>query len=399
MLVNFKSIDDLGDLRGRHVLLRVDFNVPMKDGKITDDTRIREHVPTIRKLKEAGAKTIILSHFGRPKGQFVAEMSLAPVVSAVSVALKAPVAYFNDCVGEKVQTVISGMEEGGVVLLENLRFYPGEEANHENFAKELASLGDFYVNDTFSTCHRAHASVVQLPTLLPCAAGESLGKELKALEKALGRPERPVAALVGGAKVSTKLEVLLHLIDGVDHLIIGGGMANTFLAAQGMNVGRSLCEVDLFDTAREILEKSASNGCKIHLPKDVVVAKEFAENAENKIVDIRDVAMDDMILDVGPESVDYLASVLETCKTLIWNGPMGAFEIEPFHKATIAMAEKAAELTASGQLLSVAGGGDTAAALKVAGVTKKFSYVSTAGGAFLEWMEGKPLPGVKALEQ
>ncbi|MCL4160905.1 UNVERIFIED_CONTAM: hypothetical protein GTU68_059230 [Idotea baltica] len=364
---------------------------------VTDNTRILSVTPTIKALSDQGARVIVLSHFGRPQGIRNMEMSLEPLGQPLANATKLPVSYIDDCVGDEVVDVIDALEDGSVLLLENVRFYKEETRNDPDFSAKLAKNADFFVNDAFSCCHRAHASTVGIAQILPSAAGIALEKELLALEVALGTPLHPVAALVGGAKVSTKLDVLTHLVEKVDHLIIGGGMANTFLAAQGVNVGASLCEHDLADTARKIMANAAKYNCKIHLPTDVVVAKEFAANAENRVSSISYVAPDEMILDVGPESATAVSSDLESCKTLIWNGPMGAFEIEPFDAATIAVAAKAAELTESGTLISVAGGGDTVAALNHAGVADKFSHISTAGGAFLEWMEGKKLPGVEVL--
>ena len=401
-MASFKNIKSLGVLKGKRVLLRADLNVPMavnEDGErvVTDDTRILSVAPTIKMLAEQGARVLVLSHFGRPQGMRDVELSLEPLGQPLANATKIPVSYIDDCIGDEVVEVIDALEDGAVLLLENVRFHKGETKNHPDFASELAKNADFFVNDAFSCCHRAHASTVGITQLLPSAAGLALEKELIALEGALGTPVHPVAALVGGAKVSTKLDVLTHLVEKVDHLIIGGGMANTFLAAQGIDVGSSLCEHDLADTALKILENAASNNCKIHLPTDVVVAKEFAANAENRTTSIDDVASDEMILDVGPTSAAVVAAELEACKTLIWNGPMGAFEIEPFDAATITVAKKAGELTANGSLISVAGGGDTVAALNHAGAADQFTHISTAGGAFLEWMEGKKLPGVEVL--
>ena len=401
-MTTFKNIKSLGALAGKRVLLRADLNVPMNtddDGNrhVTDDTRIRSVTPTIKVLAEAGARVLVISHFGRPKGQRNPEMSLEPLGQPLANLTQLPVSYIDDCIGEEVLEVIDAMEDGSVLLLENLRFYAEETDNDAEFAASLAQNADFYVNDAFSCCHRAHASTVGIANILPSAAGLALEKELLALEGALGNPVHPVAALVGGAKVSTKLDVLTNLVAKVDHLIIGGGMANTFLAAQGVDVGASLCEHDLADTAIGILENAAKSGCKIHLPTDVVLAKEFAANAENRTTGIDDVGSDEMILDVGPSSAASVALALEKCKTLIWNGPMGAFEIKPFDAATVTVAKAAGALTKNGTLISVAGGGDTVAALNHAGVADQFSHISTAGGAFLEWMEGKELPGVKVL--
>lgn len=400
-MTTFKNIKSLGALAGKRVLLRADLNVPMKNDEghreVTDDTRILSVTPTIKALAEAGARVLVLSHFGRPKGERNTDMSLEPLGQPLANATGLPVSYIDDCIGEEVIEVIDAMEDGSVLLLENVRFYKQETDNDPAFAAELAKNADFFVNDAFSCCHRAHASTVGIAEILPSAAGLALEKELIALEGALGNPVHPVAALVGGAKVSTKLDVLTNLVAKVDHLIIGGGMANTFLAAQGIDVGASLCEHDLADTAKVILENADKAGCKIHLPDDVVVAKEFAANAANRTTGLDDVASDEMILDVGAASARSVASALKNCQTLIWNGPMGAFEIEPFDAATVTVAKAAGDLTEDGTLVSVAGGGDTVAALNHAGVAEKFSHISTAGGAFLEWMEGKELPGVKVL--
>ena len=401
-MTTFKNIKSLGAIAGKRVLLRADLNVPMSvddegNRQVTDDTRIRSVVPTIKALAEAGARVLVISHFGRPKGQRNPDMSLEPLGQPLANHTQLPVSYIDDCIGEEVNEVIDAMEGGSVLLLENLRFYAEETDNDADFAKALAENADYYVNDAFSCCHRAHASTVGIANILPSAAGLALEKELIALEGAIGKPVHPVAALVGGAKVSTKLDVLTNLVTKVDHLIIGGGMANTFLAAQGVDVGASLCEHDLTDTANGILENAANSGCKIHLPDDVVVAKEFAANSDNRTTSSDEVASDEMILDVGPSSAASVANALENCKTLIWNGPMGAFEIDPFDAATVTVAKAAGALTENGTLISVAGGGDTVAALNHAGVADQFSHISTAGGAFLEWMEGKELPGVKVL--
>lgn len=394
----FKTLDDLS-VSGKTVLLRADLNVPMKDGAVGDATRIERLRPTVDFLVEGGAKVVLMSHFGRPKGKPVAEMSLAPVAAAVEDILGRPVVFAPDCIGAAAVDAIAKAPQGTLVLLENLRFHAGEETDEPGFARDLASLGDLYVNDAFSAAHRAHASTHALAALLPAAAGRNMQAELEALQAALGTPARPVAAVVGGAKVSTKLAVLNHLVEKADLLIIGGGMANTFLHALGKPVGRSLCEFDLADVAREILARADAVGCRIGLPSDVVVAAEFAAGAEHSAVPLDAVQDDKMILDVGPETVGALSAELERCRTLIWNGPMGAFEMQPFDAGTVALARKAAELTAAGQLVSVAGGGDTVAALAAAGVQDGFTYVSTAGGAFLEWMEGRDLPGVAALSR
>lgn len=395
----FKTLDDMGNIAGKVVLVREDLNVPMKDGAVTDDTRLRAAVPTINELADRGAKILILAHFGRPKGERNPDYSLQPVAGPLAGILGRPVRFVADCVNEIAETAVAEMQPGEIALLENTRFHSGEEVNRERLVEGIAKLADYYVNDAFSAAHRAHASTEGLAHKLPAFAGRSMELELDALQKALGQPEHPVAAVVGGAKVSTKLEVLKHLVAKVDHLIIGGGMANTFLAARGVNVGKSLCEHDLKDTAEAILEAAEKANCTIHLPYDVVVAKEFAPHPLTRTVNVHEVAADEMILDVGPAAVEALADVLKTCRTLIWNGPMGAFETPPFDTATVALAKTAAALTKEGSLVSVAGGGDTVAALNHAGVADDFTFVSTAGGAFLEWMEGKELPGVKALER
>jgi phosphoglycerate kinase len=395
----FRTLDDL-DARGRTVLVRVDFNVPMQDGEITDTTRIERAAVTLKELRQKGAKVVALSHFGRPKGKRESSMSLRPVAKALGEALGGiEVAFAEDCIGEPARKVVEALPEGGVALLENLRFHAGEEKNDPAFADALASLGEVYVNDAFSASHRAHASITGLAERLPAYAGRLMQAELEALESALGGSERPTAALIGGAKVSSKLDVLGHVLDRVDVLIIGGGMANTFLAAQGREIGRSLAERDLAPTAREIMERAAAKGVEILLPTDVVVAKEFKEHAQTRTIGLDAVAADDMILDVGPLSADLIAQRLGACRTLLWNGPLGAFEIPPFDVGTTAVARSAAKLTQGGNLKSVAGGGDTVSALAHAGVLEQFSYVSTAGGAFLEWLEGKDLPGVAALRQ
>jgi phosphoglycerate kinase len=394
----FRTLDDMGDLAGKTVLVREDLNVPMQDGVVSDDMRIRSALPTIAELADRGAKVLILAHFGRPKGKVDPASSLTQVVKPLSAALGRPVQFIPDCVGEAALKAVSGLQGGDVALLENTRFHAGEEANDPALAADMAKLADFYVNDAFSAAHRAHASTEGLAHVLPAFAGRAMQAELEALEKALGKPEKPVAAVVGGAKVSTKLDVLKHLVAKVDHLIIGGGMANTFLAARGVNVGKSLCEHDLAATANEILDAAEAAGCTVHLPYDVVVAKEFRENPPTRTVNVHEVTADEMILDVGPAAVEALADVLKTCKTLVWNGPMGAFETVPFDTATVALARTAAALTREGSLVSVAGGGDTVAALNHAGVAADFTFVSTAGGAFLEWMEGRDLPGVTALD-
>lgn len=394
----FKTLDDL-EPAGRAVLVRVDFNVPMQDGRVTDATRIERALPTIRDLQAKGAKVVLLSHFGRPKGERVPEMSLAPLVEPLSRALGGEaVAFASDCVGAQAEQAVSGLSAGGVLLLENLRFHAEEEANDPAFADALAKLGDFYVDDAFSAAHRAHASVEALARRLPAFAGRLMQEELEHLGKALEHPERPVAAIVGGAKVSSKLDLLGNLVGRVQLLAIGGGMANTFLNALGVEVGKSLCERDMAETAREIVAKAKAAGCDIVLPTDAVVAAEFKEGAPSETVAIKAVPAGRMILDVGPATAEHLARRLESCRTLVWNGPLGAFEVPPFEAGTVAVARAAADLTDAGRLLSVAGGGDTVSALAKAGVEERFSYVSAAGGAFLEWLEGKTLPGVKALE-
>jgi phosphoglycerate kinase len=392
----FKTLAQ-ADVAGKRVLVRADLNVPMKDGQVTDATRIERLAPTLKDLMARGAKVVVLSHFDRPKGKRVPSMSLAPLAPVLGKLLGREVTFADDCIGPAAQKVVDGLKPGDVALLENLRFHAGEEANDPGFVKELAALGDIYVNDAFSAAHRAHASTEGLAHLLPAYAGLQMQAELEALTAALEDPRKPVMAIVGGAKISTKLDVLNHLAGKVDVLVIGGGMANTFLNAQGIDVGKSLCERDLADTAREILNNAKAKGCEILLPTDAVVADAFKAGAAASVCDIKAVPADKMILDVGPESVKALEAKLTACKTLLWNGPLGAFEIQPFDKATVSVARKAAALTEAGELISVAGGGDTVAALNVAGVTDKFTYVSTAGGAFLEWMEGKDLPGVKAL--
>jgi phosphoglycerate kinase len=394
----FRTLDDLGDVRGKVALVRVDLNVPMQDGRATDLTRIEAVAPTILELADAGAKVLLLAHFGRPKGERSSTMSLSLVQGAVEAVLGRETMYISEIAGPIVRQSLGIMRPGDIGILENTRFWPGEEKNDPELAKAIAENGDFYVNDAFSAAHRAHASTEGLAHLLPSFAGRAMEKELKALDAALGNPEKPVAAVVGGAKVSSKLAVLEHLVGKVQHLIIGGGMANTFLAARGVDVGKSLCEHDLAGTAEAILDAADTAGCTVHLPYDVVVAKEFAANPPSlRTCNVHEVAADEMILDVGPQATEALADVLKTCRTLVWNGPLGAFETPPFDTATVALAKTAAALTREGSLISVAGGGDTVAALNHAGVASDFTYVSTAGGAFLEWMEGKELPGVAAL--
>jgi phosphoglycerate kinase len=392
----FKTLDDIAPA-GKRVLIRVDLNVPMDGGKVTDLTRIERVAPTLAELADKGAKVVVLSHFGRPGGKVVPEMSLKALVEPLAATLKKPVAFAEVSVGAPAQQAVAALKNGDVLLLENLRFHKEEEKNDAGFIDQLSVLGDIYVNDAFSCAHRAHASTEGLANRMPAAAGRLMQAELEALDKALGTPRRPVAALVGGAKVSTKLELLGNLVGKVDRLVIGGGMANTFLHAQGVNVGKSLCEKDLAGTARDILAKAAAANCKVLLPVDAVVAAELKAGAAIRIVDTSAVPDDHMILDIGPASIAALKTELAGCATLVWNGPLGAFEVPPFDRGTTEVAREAAALTRAGKLLSVAGGGDTVAALAHAGVEDQFSYVSTAGGAFLEWMEGKTLPGVAAL--
>ncbi len=391
---NFKTLDDTGELTGKRVLVREDLNVPMADGAVTDDTRLRATIGTVTELADRGAIVLILAHFGRPKGQPNPTMSLAPVVRPLSDVLGREVRYI-DWEGDAANVAM--LRPGDIAVLENTRFFGGEETNDPAVVARFAALGDLYVNDAFSAAHRAHASTEGLAHVLPAFAGRQMEAELDALDKALGNPQHPVAAVVGGAKVSSKLDVLRHLVGQVDHLIIGGGMANTFLAARGVNVGKSLCEHDLTGTADDIFAAAEKANCTIHLPYDVVVATEFKPNPSTRTVNVHEVAPDEMILDVGPVATEALGDVLKNCRTLVWNGPMGAFETPPFDVATVALARTAAALTTDGSLVSVAGGGDTVAALNQAGVADQFSFVSTAGGAFLEWMEGKALPGVAAL--
>jgi phosphoglycerate kinase len=394
----WKTLNDM-DLQGKVVLTRVDINVPVEAGRVTDATRIERIVPTVKDILTKGGKPALLAHFGRPKGKVIPEMSLRVTLPAVEAALGQPIAFAEDCAGPAAAAAVADLPERGVLLLENTRFHEGEEANDPDFAAELAALGQIYCNDAFSAAHRAHASTEGIARLLPACAGRLMEAELSALEKALTRPERPVVAVVGGAKVSTKLELLGNLIGRVDSIVIGGGMANTFLAAQGIDVGKSLCEHDLAATAREIMAKAEAARCEIVLPADVAVAREFKAGAETEIVAASACPADAMILDAGPASIARVAAVFEGARTLVWNGPLGAFEIPPFNAATDAAARHAASLTRAGRLLSVAGGGDTVAALNASGAADDFSYVSTAGGAFLEWLEGKTLPGVAALDQ
>jgi phosphoglycerate kinase len=394
----FRTLDDL-EVKGRRVLVRVDLNVPMKNGKVTDATRIQRVAPTLVELSSKGAKVVVLSHFGRPDGKRVDSMSLRPLVEPLAQALGKPVAFAEDCVRGVARAVVEALAPGDIALLENTRFHTGEEDNDPSFARLLAANGDYFINDAFSAAHRAHASTEGVARLLTSAAGRNMQAELEALAKALETPERPVAAIVGGAKVSTKLDLLGNLVGKVNVLAIGGGMANTFLYAQGVEVGASLCERDMATTVKDILAKAQKAGCAIVLPDDAVVAAKLAAGVPTQTVPINAVPKDQMILDIGPNSAKALADRLATCKTLVWNGPVGAFETAPFDAGTVAAARAAAALTKAGKLVSVAGGGDTVAALAHAGVTEDFTYVSTAGGAFLEWLEGKDLPGVAALKR
>ncbi len=395
---SFRTLDDLGDITGKVALVRVDLNLPMNGGSVTDTTRVQASAPTILELAEKGAKVLLLAHFGRPKGQRNSTMSVSMTLDAVEDVLGREVMFIPEIQGPVVEQSIGILRNGDIGLLENTRFWTGEEANDTDFAKGIAANGDFFVNDAFSAAHRAHASTVGVANILPSYAGRAMEKELKALEAALEKPDQPVAAVVGGAKVSSKLAVLENLVSKVQHLIIGGGMANTFLAALGVDVGKSLCEHELTGTANAIMDAADAAGCTVHLPYDVVVSQEFTANPTSlRTCNVHEVAENEMILDVGPLAVEALADVLKTCRTLVWNGPMGAFETEPFDAATVALAKTAAALSAEGSLVSVAGGGDTVAALNHAGAADDFSYISTAGGAFLEWMEGKELPGVAAL--
>lgn len=397
-MAKFKTLDDV-DVAGRRVLVRVDLNVPMHDNIVSETTRIQRIASTIIEISDKGGKVILLAHFGRPKGQIVAKMSLAQVTSTLAQIIGKPVAFGTDCVGPMAKAAISAMKDGDILLLENTRFHQGETTNNPQFASALAENGDLFVSDAFSAAHRAHASTVGIANLLPSCAGRAMQAELEALEKGLGNPEHPLVALVGGAKVSTKLELLKYLVTKTDALIIGGGMANTFLAALGYNVGNSLCEHDLTPTAMEILEISKKHGCAIVLPDDCVVANEFAQGTKFKVVKVENVPSTAMILDAGPDTVQKIGVWIKQAETLIWNGPLGAFEIQPFDRATVEVAKIAAAQTKAGKLISVAGGGDTVAALKHAGVAEDFTYLSTAGGAFLEWMEGKDLPGVAVLKE
>ncbi|RWE58899.1 phosphoglycerate kinase [Mesorhizobium sp.] len=398
-MAGFKTLDDIGNIDGKRVLLRVDLNVPVADGKVTDATRIERIAPTIAELSGKGAKVILLAHFGRPKDGPSPEFSLEPIAKASAKVLGRPVGFAPDCIGDAAASAVAAMNIGDVLLLENTRFYKGEEKNDAAFTEELAANGDIFVNDAFSAAHRAHSSTEGLAHLLPAFAGRTMQAELDALEKGLGNPVRPVVAIVGGAKVSSKIDLLMNLVKKVDALVIGGGMANTFLAARGTDVGKSLCEHDLAGTAKQIMIEAAEAGCAVILPVDGVVAREFKAGAASETVAISEVPADGMILDVGEKTVKTVADWIDRAATLVWNGPLGAFEIEPFDRATVAAAKHAAARTKAGKLVSVAGGGDTVAALNHAGVADDFTYVSTAGGAFLEWMEGKPLPGVDVLKR
>lgn len=395
-MAEFRTLDDL-EANGRTVIARVDLNVPVEDGNISDFTRIDRILPTLNELSQKGAKVLLLSHFGRPKGKVVPDMSLRPIADGLAAHLKRPVTFIDDCIGDGVTNALARAKAGDILLAENVRFHAGEEKNDAAFAKALAAAGDIYVNDAFSCSHRAHASTEAIAHILPAYAGRNMEAELTALAQALEKPARPVMAIVGGAKISSKLDLLFNLIEKVDVLLIGGGMANTFLNARGVNVGASLCEHDLAETASQILEKAEKVGCEILLPDHVVLAKEFKAGAANRAAPVGEVAADEMILDVAPQSVAAITSRLAGIKTLIWNGPLGAFEIDPFGDGTFAVAREVERLTKAGSLISVAGGGDTVSALARAGVTDSLTYISTAGGAFLEWMEGKTLPGVAAL--
>ena len=398
MTAHYLTLDDI-DVKGKRVLVRADLNVPMKDGRVSDMLRIERQAPTIRELAEKGARVIVLSHFDRPKGKIVPSMSLYPVTFALAFALSRPVAFASDCVGKTAEDAVAALKDGDVLMLENTRFHEGEEKNDPAFVKEIAKLGDIFVNDAFSAAHRAHATTEGVAHLMPSAAGRAMELELKHLAQALDDPKRPLVAVVGGAKVSTKIQLLEHLISKVDVLVIGGAMANTFLAAEGINVGKSLYEPDHFETARRIVSLATDTGTAIILPIDVVAATEFKAGAHHRTVPVREVAADEMILDVGPDTIDEFERRIVTAATLVWNGPFGAFETRPFDRGTVAAAKLVAERTKAGRLLSVAGGGDTVAALNHAHVSDDFSYVSTAGGAFLEWLEGQELPGVAALRR
>jgi phosphoglycerate kinase len=400
--MDFRTLDQAGDIAGKTALVRVDFNVPMAESGlgrvVSDDSRLRAALPTIRKLMGKGAKTVLLAHFDRPRGKRVADMSLQPVVRPLAALLGKDVAFADDCVGPKAKAAIEALKPGEVLLLENVRFHAGEENNDPAFARQLADLGDLYIDDAFSASHRAHASTEGVARLLPSYAGESMRAELEALDKALGNPERPVIGVIGGSKVSTKLDLLRHLVTKLDKLAIGGGMANTFLYAQGHEVGASYCEKDLAETARDIIRLAGQNRCKLFLPLDIVVAEKLAPGAAARVRGLGEVDDDERILDAGPETIERLCRAISNSKTLVWNGPLGVFEMPPFDRGTVQTARHAAHLVKEGKLVAVAGGGDTIAALNAAGVTQDFTFVSTAGGAFLEWMEGRELPGVAALK-
>ena len=396
--MTYRTLDQAGDLQGKRALVRVDFNVPMVGGRVTDDTRLRAALPTIAALSSRGTKVVLLAHFDRPKGRRVEKMSLRPVVEPLSALLEQPVAFADDCIGPAAHAAVDALEPGGVALLENLRFHPGEEANDPEFARALADLGDLYVDDAFSASHRAHASTEAVARLLPAYAGLAMERELDALERALGRPQRPVMGIVGGSKVSSKLDLLKNLVTKLDKLAIGGGMANTFLYAQGHDVGASYCEKELAETAREIIGLAGRHNCKLFLPLDIVVAEKLAPGAAARVRGLGEVDEEERILDAGPETVERLKRAMDNSATLVWNGPLGVFEIPPFDAGTVAAAKHAAERCREGRLVVVAGGGDTVAAVNHAGVAGDFTFVSTAGGAFLEWMEGKTLPGVAALQ-
>ena len=397
MTEGFRTLDGV-DVKGKRALVRVDFNVPLQDGQVSDDTRLEAALPTIRRLRAGGAKVILISHFDRPKGKRVPSMSLKPVVAPLEKLLGAPVAFAEDCVGELAERAVAALRDGDVLLLQNLRFHAGEEANDPAFAKQLAALGDLYVDDAFSAAHRAHASTEAIAHLLPAYAGEQMRRELQALASALGHPKHPVLGIVGGSKVSTKLDLLHNLIIKLDQLAIGGGMANTFLAAQGWDVAASYCEPELADTARGVMAFAEARHCELLLPIDIVVAEQAAPGAPARVRELGEIDPHERILDAGPKTVERLCKAMDEAKTLVWNGPLGVFEVPPFDKGTMAAARHAAALAKAGKLVAVAGGGDTVSALNAADVTADFTFVSTAGGAFLEWMEGKSLPGVEALK-
>ncbi|VBB68953.1 Phosphoglycerate kinase [invertebrate metagenome] len=394
----FKTVDQI-DVAGKRIVVRADLNVPVKDGRVTDTTRIDRSAQTLKELMSRGGRVIVLSHFGRPDGKRNEKYTLRPVLDPLHRAVGLAVMFGNDCIGPEAEQAVNDLQAGQIALLENLRFHPEEEQNDLEFAKKLAALGDLYVNDAFSTAHRAHASTEAIARLLPAAAGRLMQAELEALGKALEQPEHPVAAVVGGAKISTKLDLLGNMVSKVDLLVIGGSMANTFLFAKGIDVGKSLCEKSMADTARHIMQRAEATGCEIVLPTDAVVADEFKEGAAYSVISVSEIPADKMLLDIGPASTEAVIAKLSSCKTLVWNGPLGAFEVKPFDTATNSVAQAAARLSEDGRILSVAGGGDTVAALVNARVEEKFSYISTAGGAFLEWIEGKTLPGVSALTQ